>query len=52
MEILIFRNLEVRSNNKPLYVSRVECVDTFSFESALRVFRSIYGTCIIEFLCV
>ena len=52
MEIRIYRNLEARSNNRPLYVARVECPDTFSFERALCVFKSIYGSCLIEFLCV
>ena len=52
MEIRIYRDLVARSNNKPLYVARVECPDTFSFERALCVFKSIYGSCLIEFLCV
>lgn len=52
MEIRIYRNFDARTNNKPLYVARVECPDTFSFERALSVFKSIYGTCLVEFLCV
>ena len=52
MEIRVYRNLECRSTNKYLFCSRVECPDTFSFENAVSVFKSIYGHCIIEFLCV
>ena len=52
MEVRIYRNLEARANNKMLYCARIESPDTFSFECALRVFRSIYGACLIEFLCV
>lgn len=52
MEIRVYKNLQCRSTNKYLFCARVECPDAFSFSSAINVFRSIYGNCIIEFLCV
>lgn len=52
MEIRVFKSLELRSAGKPLYCSRVACLEVFSYEKAIDVFRSIYGDCIIEFLVV
>lgn len=47
MEIRIYRSFEHFSGNKPFYTARVECLDTFSPERSLDVFRSIYGPKIV-----
>lgn len=53
MEIRIYKSMQHYTQNKPLYVSRVECPDAFNYSQALDVFRSIYGSSvIIVFLCL
>ena len=53
MEISIYSDFDCKRNNKALYRCRVECLDSFSFEKSLDVFRSIYGAkVIIVFVCV
>lgn len=47
MEIRIYRSMQHYSGNKPLFCSKIDCPDAFSFENALSVFRSIYGKGII-----
>ena len=52
MEICIYRNFDDRAKGKRLFCSRVECMDTFDFNSAVSVFKSIYGACLIELLVI
>lgn len=53
MEIRIYKDLDLFSKGKYLYCVRVDIVDAFDFNSALSVFRSIYGSkVVISFVCV
>lgn len=53
MEIRVYRNLSQFTDGKPLYCSKVECPECFSFENALSLFKSIYGVGItVVFVCV
>ena len=52
MEITIYQNLDARAKGKRLFCARVQCLDTFDFNSTVSVFKSIYGNCIIELLVV
>lgn len=53
MEIRIYKSLEMRLAGKPLFCSRVDCMDVFSFEKCIDTFRAIYGSnIVIEFLIV
>ena len=52
MEIRVYSCLENFSRDKRLFCSRVECPDAFSYSSALEVFKSIYGKCVVVFICV
>ena len=52
MEIRVYSNFDAYTNSKPLFVSKVNCLDAFSFEKSMEVFKSIYGpTIIIVFIC-
>ena len=52
MEIRVYSNFDAYTNSKPLFVSKVNCLDAFSFEKFMQVFKSIYGsTIIIVFIC-
>ena len=53
MEIKVYFSLDCMIKNKTAYSSKVSDPDSFSFGSALSVFRSIYGKdCIVVFVCV
>lgn len=53
MEIRVYDSMDTYSKNIPLFCHIVECPDTFFFERALSVFRSLYGPkVIVVFLCV
>lgn len=47
MEIRIYKSMQYYTGNKPLYVSRVDCPDAFSYSDAISVFRSIYGNGVV-----
>lgn len=40
------------SNGKPLFVARVDDIDSFNYHHALEVFKSIFPSSIIVFLVV
>lgn len=53
MEVRVYLNLSSFTDGKPVYCSRVQCPDTFSFSDALNLFKSIYGVgCCVVFVCV
>lgn len=53
MELRVYLNLSAFTDGKPIYCSRIQCPDTFSFENALSLFKSIYGVgCCVVFVCV
>lgn len=50
MEISVYYNLNCLNNRRPVYSSRVSCVEGFDFTSAINVFKSIYGSsCVVVF---
>lgn len=51
MEIYVYANLDARASGKSLFCCRVVSPACFSFEKAIDVFRSIYGSSVvIDFL--
>ena len=52
MEIKVYRNFKDCQNNKQIFCAKIECSDTFSFDKAVSVFKSIFPECVVVVMAV
>ena len=52
MEIKVYKEFKDIDRNKIAFGSRIECPDTFSFDKAVQVFKSIYPNCVVIVMAV
>ena len=52
MEIKVYKDFKDIDSNKFAFCARIECADTFSFEKAVSVFKSIYPNCVVIVMAV
>ena len=52
MEIKVYKDFKDIDRGKQIFCARIECPDTFSFEKAVSVFKSIFPNCVVIVMAV
>ena len=52
MEIKVYRNMKDLSANKQVFCAKIECPDLFSFDAAVKLFKSIFPECVVLVMAV
>lgn len=52
MEIKVYKSFQDLEKNKYFFCSKIECPDTFSFDGAVKMFKSICPNCIVLVMAV
>ena len=52
MEIKVYRNMKDLSANKQVFCAKIECPDLFSFDAAVKLFKSLFTECVVLVMAV